>query len=156
MKKNYIEEDYGTNYKNHILEQYKLYVEMADRISQRRANTNTFFISINTFLIAVVTFFGENNYLIFRPVALVGIVLSLAWYNLLSSYMHLNSGKFKIIHEIETLLPISPYKDEWNELGHGKDKKLYHSVSHLEISLPVMLGILYIILFIYTLLVNCS
>jgi hypothetical protein len=31
-----------------ILEQYKLYVEMAERISQRRGLTNTFFLTLNT------------------------------------------------------------------------------------------------------------
>ena len=29
-------EQYGANYDSHLLEQYKLYLEMADRISQRR------------------------------------------------------------------------------------------------------------------------
>lgn len=147
MKKNYTEEDYGLNYKNHILEQYKLYVEMADRISQRRATANTFFISVNTFLIAVVTLFDVNNYLIFRLVALVGIVLCFAWYYLLNSYKHLNCGKFKIVLQIEKLLPISPYEEEWNELGHGKNRKLYYPVSSLEISIPVMLSILYMLMF---------
>ena len=28
---------------SHLLDQYKLYVEMADRISQRRATANTYF-----------------------------------------------------------------------------------------------------------------
>lgn len=58
MKMNYTEEEYGTDYKHHILEQYKLYVEMSDRVSQRRASLNVFFISVNTFLITVVTFYN--------------------------------------------------------------------------------------------------
>jgi hypothetical protein len=28
---------YGAEYQNHLLEQYKLYVQMADKISERRA-----------------------------------------------------------------------------------------------------------------------
>jgi hypothetical protein len=31
-----------------VLEQYKLYVEMADRLSARRALANTFFLTVNT------------------------------------------------------------------------------------------------------------
>ncbi len=31
-----------------LLEQYKLYVEMADRVSARRALANTFFLTLNT------------------------------------------------------------------------------------------------------------
>ena len=38
-----------------LLEQYKLYVEMTDRISQRRMNANTFFISVNTLLLTIIT-----------------------------------------------------------------------------------------------------
>ena len=31
-----------------VLEQYKLYVEMADRVSARRGVTNTFFLTLNS------------------------------------------------------------------------------------------------------------
>ena len=53
--KNYDEGTYGKEYRNHILEQYKLYVEMADKISQRRLETNNFFVSVNTLLLAFFT-----------------------------------------------------------------------------------------------------
>ncbi len=33
-------ERYGEHYQSHLLEQYKLYVEMADRISARRGQIN--------------------------------------------------------------------------------------------------------------------
>jgi len=32
-------EEYGPEYRAHLMEQYKLYVEMADRVSQRRAGS---------------------------------------------------------------------------------------------------------------------
>ena len=44
-----------------MFEQYKLYVEMADRISQRRMNANTFFISVNTLLCAVTSFLNDAS-----------------------------------------------------------------------------------------------
>ena len=31
-------EDYGSQYQEHLLEEYKLYVEMADRVSHRRSS----------------------------------------------------------------------------------------------------------------------
>lgn len=40
--------------KEMIVEQYKLYVEMADKISQQRTLTNSFYITINTALLAFV------------------------------------------------------------------------------------------------------
>src|SRR3989442_10768421 len=36
------------------LEQYKLYVEMADRISARRQTANEFFLSVNTAIVALL------------------------------------------------------------------------------------------------------
>ena len=40
--------------RGHLLEQYKLYLEMADRISSRRQSANSFFLSLNTALVALV------------------------------------------------------------------------------------------------------
>lgn len=44
------ESAYGPEYKPHLLELYKLYVEMADHISDRREKANSFFLTINTAL----------------------------------------------------------------------------------------------------------
>jgi hypothetical protein len=41
-------------YQQAILDQYKLCVEMADRVSARRSLTNTFFLSLNSAVVAVV------------------------------------------------------------------------------------------------------
>ena len=41
-----------------VLEQYKLYVEMADRISARRGLTNTFFLTLNTTVVGLVAAVG--------------------------------------------------------------------------------------------------
>jgi len=51
-----VESDYGTEYKSHLLQQYKLYVEAADRVSARRATANTFFLATNTALVTVMGF----------------------------------------------------------------------------------------------------
>lgn len=42
-------------YQSVLFEQYKLCVEMADRVSARRSLANTFFISLNTAVIATLT-----------------------------------------------------------------------------------------------------
>ena len=49
------QEDYGALYRDHILEVYKVYLEMADRISERREKANSFFLVVNTALIALFT-----------------------------------------------------------------------------------------------------
>lgn len=133
-----------------MVEIYKLYVEMADRISERRIKTNNLFISINTLIITAITLLDDMNQLGFVLISSTGIILAIAWFFLIKSYKQLNSGKFKVVHEIEASLPIAPYHLEWTKLGEGKDKKLYWPVSHLETILPLLVGLLYISLLIYS------
>jgi hypothetical protein len=47
--------DYGDRYREHLFEQYKMYVDSADRISQRRSSTNSFLLTVNA---ALVTLYG--------------------------------------------------------------------------------------------------
>lgn len=47
---NKTKQQYAEEYENHILEQWKTCVEMADNISERRVTTNNFFITLNTIL----------------------------------------------------------------------------------------------------------
>jgi hypothetical protein len=47
------EVEYGEAYRQHLFDQYKLAVEMADRVSARRMQANTFFLAVNTGLLTV-------------------------------------------------------------------------------------------------------
>jgi hypothetical protein len=132
-----------------IFEQYKLYVEMADRISQRRMNANTFFISVNTLLFAVASYLGETATLWNLAIGVLGCILCFAWYFTLNSYRQLNSGKFKVIHEIEKLLPLSGYEYEWDILKNGENKKKYWPLSHVEKIVPIVFFISYMVYIIY-------
>lgn len=133
------QDEYGETYKSHLLEQYKLYVEMADRISSRRQSANSFFLSVNTAIIALVGYvnFGSKTASEFYwLISLSGIILCFMWYRLIRSYRDLNSAKFKVIHEMEALLPVSPYDMEWEKVGEGKNSKLYLPFTHIEIFIP--------------------
>ncbi len=65
-------------YQAAILEQYKTYVEMADRISARRSLTNTFFLTLNTAVFTLIGVFLQNQQraatwlLVFLFIALLG------------------------------------------------------------------------------------
>ena len=148
------EYDDKSKYKDHILEQYKLYVEMADRISQRRQSANTFFLSINTVIVSLSGFVvrspdksPESLWLVF--VGLAGLIISYTWYRLIRSYRDLNTGKFGVIYEIEANLPIKPYDAEWVMLGEGKNKDLYLPFTHIETKVPWVFFTLYIVLILY-------
>ena len=46
-------EEYGEKYHEHLLEQYKLYVEMADRVSERRQTANNYLLTVNSILVSL-------------------------------------------------------------------------------------------------------
>jgi hypothetical protein len=46
---------------------------------------------------------------------------------------------------MEQKLPISIYDYEWKILGEGKNKKLYFPFSHIEMVIPWVFGIIYVI-----------
>lgn len=50
----------GERYQPAILEQYKLYVEMADRVSSRRGLTN-FFLTLNTLVFTIIGAFIQER-----------------------------------------------------------------------------------------------
>ena len=133
--------EYGQSYEAHCLEIYKLFVEMADRISQRRQTANSFFLSINTALIAAVGYvgFGKKDGIspeFYILIAAAGMVLCGLWFFLILSYRNLNTAKFKVIHEIEKLLPLAPYDAEWDIAGKGKKPWVYWPFTHIEMIVP--------------------
>ena len=138
-----------------LLEQYKLYVEMTDRISQRRQSANNYFLSINVLLCSFFSYFISVNSLsietIFQifgvgAIFLSGIIICYIWYRLIRSYKDMNSGKFKVIHEMEKMLPYQPYEIEWKKLGEGKDETLYLPFTRMELKVPWVFGILYVVM----------
>lgn len=130
-------DSYGDQYRGHCLEMYKQYVEMADNISSRRQSTNSFFLSINTAVLAV---YGLSKGAEFASwawaLSIAGIVLCVAWYRLVRSYRDLNSAKFKVVHEMEKELPFAPFDAEWEAVGRGKNPKLYRSFTAVELTIP--------------------
>jgi hypothetical protein len=112
---------YGDKFQEHLLEQYKVYLEMADRVSSRRLQTNGFFITIFSGLLAVITFiFNKDTQLsatlqnvLLWGLSLLGIFLSILWRQAINSSKILNSGKFKVINAIENILPCPGYYQEW-------------------------------------------
>lgn len=140
---------YDTEEKTQLLEQYKLYVEMADRISERRVGTNKFFITIHALMITLLSLFGTGSYAVMILATLMGMLFSGAWFVILRSYRQLNGVKFYVIHSMERHLPCKPYKEEWRELRQGNTRIRYWSQSRLEAVLPVVFCILYLALLIY-------
>lgn len=147
--------EYGDRYSEHVMEQYKLYVEMVDRISARRQTANSFFLSINTALLAFAGLLASDGQAPEAPlswilaVAMAGVLLCYSWYRLVRSYKDLNGGKFRVVHAMERLLPLAPYRAEWESVGRGEDPRRYLSFTRLELRVPWIFIALYVILVLY-------
>ncbi|MDZ7994369.1 MAG: hypothetical protein RM022_004925 [Nostoc sp. EfeVER01] len=155
-------QSYGENYQNHLLEQYKLYVEMADRISARRIQINSFYISLLSGLLAILSIFGNKDilaklqntnlqYTMLFLMGLLGLILCWIWHSNIGSYKLLNSAKFKVITEIEKDMPFPIYEREWEILKKDKEYKVYVEQTLVEKYIPFILAIPYLILLIYSL-----
>ncbi|MEU3184787.1 hypothetical protein ABZ707_11360 [Streptomyces sp. NPDC006923] len=132
-----------------LLEQYKLYVEMADRISARRAAANTFFLTLNTgiFTLAGALASLDLSYralLLAFPCAIL-VIQCLAWFFIIRSYRQLNTAKYRVIGALEERLPASPYwRAEWTELGEGRDRSKYWPLTHVEQWIPLLFATCYL------------
>ena len=138
----------AASYEAHVIDQYKLAVEMADRISARRMLANSFFVTIHTAAIAAFAFLvKENFFATSKPAAAVvfaGVMLlCLLWHQIITSYKQLNAAKFTIIGRIEERLPLSIYGSEWKLVGEGKNKKLYNPMTHIKQWVPWAFMVIY-------------
>ena len=80
-------EKYGSEFNEHILEQWKVCVEMANSNSERRLTSNNIFIAINAAIIALTSFAPDYKSIV---MSLVGIIVSTIWINSIKSYKELN------------------------------------------------------------------
>ena len=135
-------------YQTAVLEQYRLYVEMADRISARRGLANTFFLTLNTLVFTIVGVFWEKRpelspWLLALPLA-VAVGQCAGWFFIVRSDRQLNSAKYKVVGALEERLPASPYWNaEWKALGEGRDWRLYFPLTHMEQWIPVLFALVY-------------
>jgi hypothetical protein len=131
-----------------LFEQYKIAVEMADRISARREGANKIFLSANSIIFAFLA--TQNEYLFVHVLILVfGGILCMVWESVIKNYRSLNSAKYAVIHEIEEKLPWKVYKDEWDKLKNGKDKKVYAKLTVVERMLPWIFLVFYSLLLVF-------
>jgi hypothetical protein len=143
------ESEYGDLYRQHLFDQYKLVVEMADRVSARRMQANTFFLAVNTGLLTVLANLVKDRIIngISGVLPLIAVlVLCYGWWRIVRSYRQLSSGKHAVILELESLLPAAPYGAEWVVLGEGKDHRRYLPLTLVEHWVPRLFGLLYLLL----------
>lgn len=121
-----------------LVEIYKLLIEMADRVSQRRQAANSFYLSVNTLLL------GSSAYLLPSPqqvqgilvITVAGVAISVLWVWNILSYKTLNTAKFAVIQELEKSLSVQPYTDEWTRLDPEQDGERHTPFHKVEMFVP--------------------
>lgn len=148
---------YGDDFKLHLLEQYKLCVEMADRISTRRSQANSFYISLLSATPALLTLvvdkqsFSQSRIMLFLFIAILGLTSCCVWYANIQSYKQLNSAKFNVINEMENFLPFPCFNREWEILISEKLKrKEYRPLTVIEKFIPLIFAVPYFGLLLYS------
>ena len=134
----------------HLLDQYRLYVEMADRLTGRRVLVNNSFITLIgagavAYAAAPSHFEQQEGLIIFFRfgVSAFSVLLAVMWRATINYYRELATAKFKVIFEIEELLPAQPYKMEWEYLQRARreaNKKHTRGQATIEMNLPLIAG----------------
>jgi hypothetical protein len=135
-----------------VIEIYKMLVDKADKVSERRQSANNFFLSVNTALIgasAYISSMSQQSQARVLAIAAAGTLVCLVWMRNIQSYKDLNSGKFAVINEIEKLLPIAPYTAEWDYLERGDNNKRYRPFHAVEIYVPAVFIVVHTLQFLW-------
>ena len=113
-------------------------------ISVLENNLPTRFLGVNTAIIGAVGYLNSGNGSYGWAVGFAGVLLCVAWYRSVRAYKDLNYGKLKVIHALETKLPVSLCDAEWDAVGRGKDPKLYLPFTRIEVWIPRIFLVLHL------------
>ena len=125
--------------KSLALEQWKLCVEMANAISNRRDVMNNLMVTLN---IAMVVAYTYSHVARSATISIVGCISCIVWVLLVRYYRTLNEVKFEIINEMEKELPMQPFTEEWEKVN---SKKGFIQSTKLENLFPIVFLIIHII-----------
>lgn len=136
----------------YYVEQYKLYVELMDRTSARRNQTNKFYLTllsaifIFTSAIDRVEILKDENF-VFVSIFLLGIGICFLWFLNIQSYKQLNKLRFKVIEKMEKKMPFQCFSEEW-QIRDDYTQYNYNLLTNVERIAPVAISILFIVLLI--------
>jgi hypothetical protein len=130
-----------------VMEQYKLMLQTTESLQARRQSLHTFFMSINSVLLAAIGFIGKES--LDTPAVAIGVfllgltgaVMSWSWRQQLVSYGDVSACKWKVISQIEETLPSRPFCAEYQALK----RKDYKSFTEAERKIPEYFALLYLI-----------
>lgn len=137
---------------------FELYLATAEKVSDRRAQANTWMLSVNSAIVALYGYLQSDKMAVpsaqkaiwLWAIPAAGAIVCVAWAGLLASYRKLNRAKFGVLYEIEAGLPISLFARE-REI-YKKAGRL--SLSHVEAAIPACFTVLYVVMLLTALVIR--
>lgn len=124
-----------------LLEQYRIYVTLTDKLAERRQNNHGLYVVLSCLLLALIqsififsSMFRNIGFGYFM-LSVIGMVLCISWIINIIYNKRLINRKYKVIFEMEQQLPFQPYTRE--------DRINYTGLSYLELVTPVLFFILF-------------
>jgi hypothetical protein len=136
--------------KDPTLALFELYLATAEKVSDRRAQANSWMLSVNSAIIALYGYLQADKMSVgaaqkviwLWAIPAAGAIVCLAWATLLTSYRKLNRAKFAVLTQIEANLPISPFTRERE--AYRRDRR--RSLSYVESLIPGCFVLLYAVM----------
>jgi hypothetical protein len=109
-----------TDAKDPKLALFELYLATAEKVSDRRAQANTWMLSVNSAIVALYGYLQADKMAVgaaqkavwLWAIPAAGAIVCLAWVALPTSYRKLNRAKFTVLTEIEADLPVALFTRE--------------------------------------------
>jgi hypothetical protein len=129
---------------------YELYLNTAEKVSDRRAQANAWMLSVNSAIVALYGYLQADKSAVTAGLKSVrlwaipatGVIVCLAWAALLTSYRKLSRAKFAVIAEIEAKLPVAPFTREHKVYHHDRRR----SLPTVETLIPSCFALLYAVM----------
>lgn len=136
-----------------LFEEYTLFVDHTQRLSERRQNATQTFLTINTGIFTILAFLFKDAGIQTQQVALAslplftaGLVVCWLWHRIITQYKALIAWRYTQLREMERQLPDSyrMFTREWDDLYRPRDGTSRFDFSGLEQQLPRVFGALFI------------
>lgn len=142
-------DEYGSTYRDHFLEQYKVVIQGIDYTSKWKHIVNNYFLTIHTLLLAAIGLSATRDQismatLTHQIVPVIGVVMATAWWVTARGYNEVLEAKFSILHCVEDQLPLALYKTEWEILKASY--KNPNRLARVDSSVPLIFAALYLLI----------
>lgn len=118
--------------KQQFFDQYKLFVESHQKLTERRKDLSNFYITINSIIISTLGALSKglitptNNLGLTAILLALGIGSILSWLSVLHLYYTVNFKSYQMLQEFEKHLPtrvFTAFYDDMAQVDHNKERK---------------------------------